>query len=451
MQEAQEMAVRMTLEFFHRIGVNASVQQMDAEITPEIDLGIRQHLLAGGSQVRISSLLASRGEGESGPKDSPLVISEDRFACRYLIARLPKEHQGTPELFLPEGIHLLVDPGEYEGISAGSGSATAPLSSQVLVAGPYLTSPMRLSFIREQIRRYGLPESFLTYFAQYYSTLPMEPQTEFFAPYLLSLGHALYGNRELEIFKRVPPTTPGQDLQDAGGVSEMEFSDETRDLLQLRYDKEEEMMNYIAEGNTDAAVQIEDGPYFHSLESRTASAIRDRKNKLVILNTLCRKGAQRAGIHPVYLDEMSRRMALKIESAATMAELERIPREMIRKYCFLVQSLDTRMFSPTIRKAVNYIDAHYQDPGLTLASMAAAFQMNKSYLASTFRKETGTTVTTYLNTLRINRACLRLNTTADPIGEIAAGVGIPNVNYFTRLFRKQKNLTPTAYRQQIRS
>ncbi|MGN1023239.1 MAG: helix-turn-helix domain-containing protein [Lachnospiraceae bacterium] len=450
MQEAQKTAIRMTLEFFHRIGLNASVQQADAEITPEIDLGIRQHLMSGNLPFRISSLLTSRGEGESGPEDSPLVISEDRFACRYLIARLPRERQSTPEIFLPEGIHVPVDPGAYEGITAGGKNGPAPLS-MVLVAGPYLTSPMRLSFIREQIRKYGLPESLLTYFAQYYSTLLIEPQAEFFAPYLLSLGHALYGNRDLEIFRRVPPTTPGQDLQDAGGISEMEFPDETRDLLQLRYDKEEEMMNYIAEGNTDAAVQIENGPYFHSLESRTTNAIRDRKNKLVILNTLCRKGAQRAGIHPVYLDEMSRRMSVKIENAATMAELERIPREMIRKYCFLVQSLDTRMFSPTIRKAVNYIDAHYQDPGLSLSSMAEAFQMNKSYLASTFRKETGTTVTTYLNTLRINRACLRLNTTADPIGDIAAGVGIPNVNYFTRLFRKQKNLTPTAYRQQIRS
>ena len=144
-------------------------------------------------------------------------------------------------------------------------------------------------------------------------------------------------------------------------------------------------------------------------------------------------------------------MAVKIENAATISELERLPREMIRKYCFLVQSLDTRMFTPTIRKAVNYIDEHCADPDLSLQTLAEALQMNKSYLASTFHRETNSTVISYLNALRIRRACLKLNTTADSIGEIAASVGIPNLNYFTRIFRKEKGLTPSAYRKMIRS
>ena len=187
------------------------------------------------------------------------------------------------------------------------------------------------------------------------------------------------------------------------------------------------------------------------METRAPSKLRDQKNRLVIMNTLCRKGAQRSGIHPVYLDDLSRRMAVRIESAVSLAELDQLSREMLRKYCFLVQSFDTRSFTPTIRKAVRYIDVHYADPDLSLQSLASALNLNKCYLASAFRKETGSTVTAYINEARIRRACLRLNSSAQTIGEIAAAVGIPNVNYFTRLFKKQKNVTPSEYRKMIRS
>ncbi|MCI1424683.1 MAG: AraC family transcriptional regulator [Lachnospiraceae bacterium] len=451
MNPAQNSILQMTLEFFHRLGLNASVQRTDDLITPKIDLGIREHLFPLKREP-IASLLAPRKEGAvQEAAESPLVIAEDRFECRYLVVRLPEEGNKTPGIFLPAGIHLSVDPGEYEGITAGAGGDRAEAAPFCLLAGPYLPAPISLSHIRSKIRQYALPESLLTYFAQYYSTLPVQSQTELFAPYLLSLGHALYGGEDPAISFLSASGASDPIRREADAISEIAYSDKTRELLQLRYDKEEEMMNFIAEGNAEAAMRIEDGPYFHSMESRAPTKIRDVKNKMVILNTLCRKGAQRAGIHPVYLDELSRRMAVKIENAATLSELDRLPREMIRKYSFLVQSLDTRMFTPTIRKAVNYIDEHYADPDLSLQTLAAALQMNKSYLESTFHRETGSTVISYLNALRIRRACLRLNTTADSIGEIAAQVGIPNLNYFTRLFRKEKGLTPSAYRKMIRS
>ena len=451
MREGQQTAIQMTLEFFQRIGLNCSLRRTDAPITAEIDLGIRQHLLPAKREP-IASLLNPRKAGpQTGNAGSPLVISEDRFECRYLIVRLPEQRASIPGIFVPAGVQLPVDPGEYEGITAGTAQESENAAQQVLIAGPYLPSPISLSHIRGKIRQYALPESLLTYFAQYFSTLPVQSQTEFFEPYLLSLGHALYGAEGLSIYFRAASGESDHFRQEADALSEIAYSDKTRELLQLRYDKEEEMMNHIAEGNAEAAMRIEDGPYFHSMESRAPTKIRDVKNKMVILNTLCRKGAQRAGIHPVYLDELSRRMAVKIENAATLSELDRLPREMIRKYSFLVQSLYTRMFTPTIRKAVNYIDEHYADPDLSLQTLAAALQMNKSYLESTFHRETGSTVISYLNALRIRRACLRLNTTADSIGEIAAQVGIPNLNYFTRLFRKEKGLTPSAYRKMIRS
>ncbi|MDD5848262.1 MAG: hypothetical protein PUE64_02795, partial [Firmicutes bacterium] len=196
MNPAQNSILQMTLEFFHRLGLNASVQRTDDLFTPKIDLGIREHLFPLKREP-IASLLAPRKEGAvQEAAESPLVIAEDRFECRYLVVRLPEEGNKTPGIFLPAGIHLSVDPGEYEGITAGAGGDRAEAAPRCLLAGPYLPAPVSLSHIRSKIRQYALPESLLTYFAQYYSTLPVQSQTELFAPYLLSLGHALYGGED---------------------------------------------------------------------------------------------------------------------------------------------------------------------------------------------------------------------------------------------------------------
>ncbi len=415
--ETAKILIDMAAEYLKRLRLNVSIRPEDTPISPDVDLGLRQYLGIPGD-VKIRSLMRpvqERDARDGNASDSPLVISNDRFECRYMILRLPQD---------PE--------------------APAP---RVLIAGPYLTERISFTRIRQILERSALPESLFTWFAQYYSTLPVQSGEDGLEPYLLALGHALYGDPDLQLYYRDASSEPERMRQDVNAVSGTEYSDKARELLQLRYEKEEEMMNAIAAGNTEAALSAGDGPYFKSMETRAPSRLRDRKNWLIILNTLCRKGAQRSGVHPVYLDDLSRRMAVKIEAAATLSDLERLPREMLRKYCFLVQSFDTRCYSPTIRKAVRYIDVHYADPGLSLQKLAAVLKLNKCYLAAGFRKETGSTVTTRINETRISRACLRLETSDLTIGEIAASVGLPNVNYFTRLFRKQKNVTPSQYRK----
>ncbi|MFR8131502.1 MAG: helix-turn-helix domain-containing protein [Lachnospira sp.] len=42
-----------------------------------------------------------------------------------------------------------------------------------------------------------------------------------------------------------------------------------------------------------------------------------------------------------------------------------------------------------------------------------------------------------------------LNTTQSAIQDIAAQCGINDVNYFTKLFKKLKNMTPTQYREMV--
>ncbi|MCI7099916.1 MAG: AraC family transcriptional regulator [Lachnospiraceae bacterium] len=56
-----------------------------------------------------------------------------------------------------------------------------------------------------------------------------------------------------------------------------------------------------------------------------------------------------------------------------------------------------------------------------------------------------------MNKKRIRHALFLLNTTSLQIQVIAQSCGIPDVNYFTKTFRKYVGKTPKEYRNQITS
>ena len=65
-------------------------------------------------------------------------------------------------------------------------------------------------------------------------------------------------------------------------------------------------------------------------------------------------------------------------------------------------------------------------------------------------KAVGTTPMKYILSIRIRNAQALLETTDYNISNIASMVGYENAFYFSRLFKKQKGLSPAAYRKIFR-
>ncbi len=97
----------------------------------------------------------------------------------------------------------------------------------------------------------------------------------------------------------------------------------------------------------------------------------------------------------------------------------------------------------SIRK---YMDEHFSE-NIDLDFLASHFFISKFHLSREFKKVTGLTVGNYLNSRRINEAKQLLRFTKEPIGSIAVSCGIPDVNYFTKVFTKYESMTPSAYRK----
>ncbi len=83
----------------------------------------------------------------------------------------------------------------------------------------------------------------------------------------------------------------------------------------------------------------------------------------------------------------------------------------------------------------NYIEDHYMHP-ITPEDLMQVLHCSRSALYRRFREDFGESPSHYINRVRIRHAQLLLISPDESVGEIAAAVGIPDVHYFARLFRR---------------
>lgn len=100
-----------------------------------------------------------------------------------------------------------------------------------------------------------------------------------------------------------------------------------------------------------------------------------------------------------------------------------------------------------IRKAMAYIQAHFQDD-LTREDVADAVFLSSAYFSRFFKQKTGLSFIDYLTSVRMQKAVELLGTRMK-VGEIARKVGYQSRNRFFINFRLYTGYTPTEYRRQI--
>lgn len=216
-----------------------------------------------------------------------------------------------------------------------------------------------------------------------------------------------------------------------------------------RYEKEVIFIDAIEQGDYDKAILAK--TYFTRYESvikRYHVSLRTQKNALYTYNTICRRAVENAGVHPGHVDQISREFAQKIEVARNIKELKELMDTMIHKYCLVVRNYSLQGYSDIICKAINYIDFHLTET-LSLSLVADKLSIDANYLSTQFTREVGKNLTSYINEKRIQKSLKYLGTTEVSISEIAERVGIHDYNYFSRLFKKITNMTPTEYRKVI--
>ena len=100
----------------------------------------------------------------------------------------------------------------------------------------------------------------------------------------------------------------------------------------------------------------------------------------------------------------------------------------------------------TVRKAIGLIREYYKD-GITLDEISRRLRVTPEYLGTLFHREVGTSFSTYIRNVRIDKAKELLCGTQLKLYEIAEKTGYSDPKYFSKVFREVTGFTPAEYRK----
>lgn len=101
---------------------------------------------------------------------------------------------------------------------------------------------------------------------------------------------------------------------------------------------------------------------------------------------------------------------------------------------------------PLLADVFEVIEQQYAE-GISLADVAAAVSLTPGHLTTAVRQETGRTVLEWITERRMIEARRLLVQTDLPVQAVARRVGYADPAYFTRIFRRNHDTTPSAWRR----
>lgn len=135
-----------------------------------------------------------------------------------------------------------------------------------------------------------------------------------------------------------------------------------------------------------------------------------------------------------------------IVQATDFSSFRRLLLERFKQLLIMLQENEIKSYSAAVIKAMLFIKKNYQEP-LTLEEVSNTVHLNRSYLSTLFKKETGLNLMDYLQRCRIEEAKKLLEKKHLNIQQICEQVGIVDATYFAKLFKKHVGKTPLEYRK----
>lgn len=374
-----------------------------------IDHGLRESLFEKYDYVENYRLFIS------SDCDNTLFLYTDKYYCSYAFFKLPN-----------------------------------PKKEQFFIVGPFTYIKFTGKNYGELLSQLDVPINLYALLKKYYYNIPYIDYEDFFKSILLTLADALWGDSDNYSVKQLHGSLNNK-FNNEFYISDIEkepyLSPVNIEFVEERYRFEEKCMQTVRLGNLSNVERIMSEMQGYQPVKRLDNTLRDKKNYLIVFNTILRKAAEEGAVHPVYLDEISSKFAKKIEDMTCIKGNE-MEREMLHKYCLLVHNHSLKGYSPIIKKVLNQINLNLCSD-LSLKNLSEMFNISAGYLSTLFKKELGLTLTEYINSKRIEYALLLLNTTNMQIQNIASACGITDVNYFTKIFKKQCKMTPTKYKELV--
>ena len=173
------------------------------------------------------------------------------------------------------------------------------------------------------------------------------------------------------------------------------------------------------------------------------AAIKPRITELIVVISRAAVDAG-ADINEIFL--INENFTTNIEEFTNLEDLSAWVSNMLQRFISFTFEFDKVKHADAVYKVIEYIKSNYRRH-MSLEDIAASTYLSKTYLSSLFKKETGYSISEYINIVRIERSKSLLMEENMSIIEIANLCGFEDQSYFTKVFKHIVGITPKKYRE----
>ncbi len=228
------------------------------------------------------------------------------------------------------------------------------------------------------------------------------------------------------------------------------LKDVSNTQIEQNYLLEREYMDAIKAGDLDEVLKVK-----KNLESRVAK-LRPRNLSLdelrcafAVNRALSRIAAYEAGIPAPIIHRITTRESIAIGQAKSSKQMEKACAQMLEEFCDIIKDINENKYSALVQSITYTIKQHFYED-ISIAGIAKMMDVSESYMIAAFKKETGTTPAMFLRDTRLKEAEKLLASSDERIQTISGKVGIPDANYFVKIFKSKNGMTPKEYRKKYK-
>ncbi|WP_340395203.1 AraC family transcriptional regulator [Paenibacillus sp. FSL E2-0177] len=209
---------------------------------------------------------------------------------------------------------------------------------------------------------------------------------------------------------------------------------------------EKNLFHYVKKGNKTELLRVQASfsEESYGLLSKR-SQLRNKKNLAISCITLATRAAIDGGLYW----EISYTLSdFHIQHIEELKDIPAVDHAVLNALCdFADHVKESRMakLSRTVALCQNYIFNHLYEE-LSLDRLAEVAGLNRSYLSLLFKKETGFTISDFIQLERIEEAKRLIEVPEISLSDIASRLHFNDQSYFTKVFKKYTGITPKQFR-----
>lgn len=214
-----------------------------------------------------------------------------------------------------------------------------------------------------------------------------------------------------------------------------------------RFTREEKFNDLIRNGDTEKIGEILSKISEKDLGEILKCSFRQQLYQMIIGTALVTRAALAGGVPEEVAYPLRDSYIEKADSGASSEELWKLYKEMVLNFTERVQEAKaSEKVSAVVKIAQDYICKHvHYNP--TLKEIAEQTGFSENYFSAMFKKETGETVTEFIQKCRVQEAENLLRYSEYSLNEISQYLGFCTQSHFAQIFKRFTGITPGKFRK----